>query len=242
MEVQIVLREDFDRIAADVAAQYFARGQAVICFAAGQTPLGMYDELVRRYRAGEIDPSGITAFTLDEYAGLPRDHPRSCFHKLYTRLYQGLGLHDGQIVTYDTSLPPERAANLYEERLRSLGGLDLCILGIGLNGHVGFNEPGTPWEVRTHVAPLAPETLRRLQQDGWTDPPSVGLTLGIQTLMESRQVLLLANGAHKSSVIERLLASREDASLPASWFHDHPNCLLLLDEDAAPATVKTIDS
>ncbi|MCL6442400.1 MAG: 6-phosphogluconolactonase [Alicyclobacillus sp.] len=186
MRVQVVARDDFPRVAADEVSPFFKPGR-VICFAAGQTPLGMYAELVNRYRRGQLDPSGITAVTLDEYAGVSRGFSGSCFSTLCRHLYDPLGLSDEQVLTYDMSVSPERAVREYEVRIAALGGLDLCILGIGLNGHVGFNEPGTPRTSRTHVARLAPETVVRARAAGWVDPPLTGLTIGIQTIWESKK-------------------------------------------------------
>lgn len=232
MQVEVVAVDAFASAVADVVEDACRTNQNInVCFTAGRTPDAPYAELVRRRQ--QLDLSRVFAFTLDEYAGIPKNHPQSCFTSLHMHLYDGVGVGVDRVVTYDDEVPPETAAASYEQKLADMGGLDFSILGIGLNGHVGFNEPGTPFDIRTHVPKLAEATLQRAKREGWSNPPTIGLTLGLGTLLESKQVLMIANGLHKAAIIERIVNGPISEDIPATSFRDHPNCLLLLDEDAA---------
>ncbi|MCL6625256.1 glucosamine-6-phosphate deaminase [Alicyclobacillus shizuokensis] len=234
MNIKVVGQQEFATTAADVIADHILTGRtSQICFATGKTPVETYKELVRRSQTGELNADKLKAFTLDEYVGLPLRHPRTCFYTLSTQLYDGLGLSPSQRFTFDMKTSPEDAANQYEQTIRDEGGLDLCVLGIGTNGHVGFNEPGTPRDSRAHVAQLAEATMERARLSGWLDVPSRGLTLGIASLFDAKSVLLMANGRHKADIVHRIVHGDISENIPASWFRQHPNCLLLLDEEAA---------
>lgn len=237
MQLQVVSKEQFPLTAADLIEPYFTQdaqdGQRQICFAAGNTPTTTYAELVRRFQAGRLPVDLVVGFTLDEYTGLSRTHPRSCFQSLQRQLYQGLQWSSEQTMTYDDTPEPEASAMAYEQLIAKSGGFDLAILGIGMNGHVGFNEPGTPFDSRTHVATLTAMTTQRAHREGWMDVPSYGLTVGIGTLKDAKTVLLMANGSHKADIVLRIVRGEVSEEVPATAFRDHPNSLLLLDEDAA---------
>lgn len=234
MRIQVVPVDAFATIASDTITHYFSAEQDVrICFTSGKTPTGTYAEMVRRHQAGEVNAGKVHAFTLDEYAGIAKTHPRSCFQSLSQHLYSGLEWPTHQLLTYDDSLSLSDAADAYERMVVEAGGFELSILGIGLNGHVGFNEPGTPFDSRTHVPKLAETTMQRAHAEGWDDAPTIGLTLGIGTLMESKHVMLMANGRHKADIIARIVNGDISEDIPATAFRDHPDSLLLLDEEAA---------
>ncbi|KPV43936.1 glucosamine-6-phosphate deaminase [Alicyclobacillus ferrooxydans] len=234
MRIQVVSKDNFASAAADVITQYLSVKRDIqVCFTAGKTPIEPYREMVRRFKNGQFHPQKVTAFTLDEYAGIRKTDPHACFQTLSKHLYQGMDWPQDQLITYNEGLSVEAAAENYEESVVRGGGFELSILGIGVNGHVGFNEPGTSFDSRTHVAELAAATIRQAHDEGWGNAPKFGLTLGIGTLRESKHVLLIANGRNKADIVARIVDGDISETVPATAFREHPDSLLLIDEQAA---------
>ncbi|HHY91792.1 MAG TPA: glucosamine-6-phosphate deaminase, partial [Firmicutes bacterium] len=208
--------------------------ELVLGLPSGNTPLGLYRRLQRAVQEGRCDLSRVTVFALDEYAGVAPADPHSFAYFLQQHLVSRMKLGCFHYLHGDA---PDLAAECarYEELLQSAGGLDLVLLGLGLSGHVAFNEPGTAFTSRTHVARLAPLTRvvnTRYFSAAFTIP-YYGLTLGLGTLLEARELVLLASGAEKASQVAQLLATPPGPELPATILKLHPNALLLLDKAAA---------
>jgi len=190
----------------------------------GRTPIGMYARVVGECSREYHCFRDVTTFNLDEYAGVPRDHPASYWTYMRTHLFDHVDVDPG-----NTHIPDGTAPNLdaecarYEREIAAAGGLGLTFLGLGHNGHIGFNEPGTPFDARTRVVELTPST-RRANAEFFPDGnvPSKAITMGIGTILESRAIVLLAAGAGKEDAIARLRAGTIDESFPASalWKHD----------------------
>ncbi|MFO7264923.1 MAG: glucosamine-6-phosphate deaminase [Limnochordales bacterium] len=236
----IVVRDyrEMSRKAADIVAGFIKeRPDAVLGLPTGNTPKGMYEELVRRHREEGLDFSRLTTFNLDDYAGLGPDHPASFAYYIKAHLLDHVNIPRHQAHWPDALAADDAACRAYEEAIRRAGGLDFVILGIGANGHIAFNEPGTSFDSRTHVGPLAEET-RRAAADGVTfatvdDVPRYGITMGIQTILEAKRVLLLASGAGKARAIAAAVAGPVTEEVPASVLQRHPTVTFLLDEAAA---------
>jgi glucosamine-6-phosphate deaminase len=229
--------EAFAKDAADVLSGHLReRPDAVVALPTGATPLGLYAELVRR--AG-FAPSCLAAarlLNLDEYCGLERTDPRSFAAFLRQHLLEPLRLDPAQVHLIDGAAVDAAAeCARYERELDALGGIDVCVLGLGLNGHLGFNEPGTPWNRRTHVAALARSTTERLRRQGWAegDLPSNGITLGIGNILEARHVLLLIAGENKRAAAAALYRRVEDLAWPVTCLLRHARLTVI--ELAAPA-------
>ena len=194
----------------------------------GNTPLGMYEELVRSYRGQRIDFSGITTFNLDEYLGLQRNDPHSY------RFYMQRHFFDHVNVAPRNVHIPEEAGS-YEEKIREAGGIDLLVVGIGRNGHIAFNEPGSSFASRTREVMLAPETIANAETHFQGAPvPPRAITMGIGTILESRCIVLLASGASKADIVRRALNGPVSESVPASALQMHQNVIAILDEEANP--------
>jgi len=178
---------------------------------AGNTPTGMYEELARL----QLDFSKVKTFNIDEYVGLSPADPRSFYAYMRRTFFDRVNLAQENI-----HFPDEN----YEETIRAAGGIDLVVLGVGLNGHIAFNEPGSDFRSRTRVVDLAPETVA---------PVAQGITMGIATILEARRILLLASGASKREVLRRAHEEPARESLPASALQRHPNLTVIADKAAA---------
>ena len=224
--------------AADVVSAVIAGNpHAAISFPTGSTPLGMFDVLAARAARGEIDFSVVTIFCLDEYVGVTPEDPNSLTRWLREGFLNRIGIKPAQL----RSLPVTAndliaAAAEYEESIAARGGLDLAILGLGPNGHIGYNEPGSTADSRTRVIELTPES-RNQASDYWEGAvpiPDRAMTIGVGTLLEARQILLLVLGEAKAGMLRRTLDEPMIADVPASWLRmAGPRLNVIVDEAAA---------
>jgi glucosamine-6-phosphate deaminase len=222
--------------AADIVREILvAKPDAVLALPAGNTPRPMYAELVRLHRERGLSFARATAFTLDEYAGVASDHSASFRRALNDDLYRHVDLGRDRARGLDG-----RAADLdgecarYERDIAAAGGIDLCVLGIGGNGHIAFNEPGSPFDSVTRVVDLAAET--RAASGGAVGAgavPGRALTMGIATILAARRCVLLATGAGKAHVVARAIEPPPSPELPASALQLHADAIFILDADAA---------
>ncbi len=196
----------------------------------GRTPLGMYERVVADCSSEYHCFSEVTTFNLDEYVGLAQTHPASYFSYMKTHLFDYVDIDRERIHIPDGSAPdPEGECARYEAAIERAGGLDLTILGLGRNGHIGFNEPGTPFDSRTRVVTLA-ESTRRANADFFPDRsvPTQAITMGIATILSSKRIVLLAGGNGKKEAIERLRQAFIDRDFPASALWTHKNVTVLV--------------
>ncbi len=220
--------------AADMVAELLARRPAaVIGLAAGATPLRLYGELVSR----RLDFSRATVFGLDEYREITARHPSSCALTLRRHLIEPLGLVPERVHLLDGTREDDLAAycDAYEAAIAAAGGLDLQILGLGVNGHIGFNEPGCSLAGRTHPAGLSAAT-RATNRPHFPPPgevPHTAITMGVGTILAARRVMLLASGGAKAEMVARMVEGPVTARVPASALQLHPDAVVLLDEAAA---------
>jgi glucosamine-6-phosphate deaminase len=208
-----------------------ARPDAVIGFATGSTPVPLYAALARR----KVDFSRVTGFALDEYVGLERDDPAS-YRAVLEELRCSLGLAAGAMHVPDVYAPDlDEASADYENSIATAGGIDLQIVGIGANGHLGFNEPGTPFASRTRVAALEPSTREANARffPSLDDVPRQCITQGLATIFTARQILLLVSGRAKARALHRALEGPVSESCPASVLRRHPSVYLIADPAAA---------
>lgn len=209
---------------------------AAVALPTGKTPLPIYAALAPRLAAREVDASQVSWFALDEFLGkgVPEDATFRRF--LLSRFIEPAGLPPQRLFAMCSACDdPAAEAARYEESIRAAGGLTLALLGLGGNGHIAFNEPGSPRDDRTGVRALAEST--RLA-NGYLFPPSTsvpshGLSMGIGTLLDARKILVAATGEGKANIVARLSASPPDEALPASLLKLHPDCTIVLDEGAA---------
>lgn len=235
MEVKVTSNDEFAARAADYAeAAINSQSVRNLCFPTGDTPQAMYRELVRRFERGELSFAQVHAFGLDEWGDLSADDPSRCIARLRHELYDLVDLPASQIHYLEPNHSNvAQMCRQYEDEIAACGGLTLSIVGIGLNGHVGFNEPGSQVTDGTRVVSLAARTKQVASKYNLGMIPDWGVTMGLATLLASQQVLILATGEHKASIVRELLQAEPSEQLPASWFLRHPQCVLLLDEAAA---------
>lgn len=224
-------------IAADlVAARLFQRPSTVLGIATGSSPLTTYAHLAQLKRSGQVDVSRASAFALDEYVGLPPDHRESYRSVVDREVTTRLGLDPARVFVPDGNAKDLGAACLdYEAAIRSLGGIDVQILGIGTNGHIGFNEPGTAFDSRTRVARLTASTRSDNARyfPSLAEVPTRCLTQGIGTILEARSIVLVASGESKAHAVAQALNSAPSLDCPASALQGHTNVTFVLDSAAA---------
>lgn len=225
------------RWATAVAERWAARLRGTptlrMCLPTGHTPLPVYAELTAAVHRGEVRAADASVVLLDEFGGLPRDHPARCDQVLRRELLDRLDLPDTALTAFDTEAPDlDAECARVEERVASHG-LGLAILGLGANGHLGLNEPGADPRGATHRATLAPETRAGATGYGIDEPPTWGLTLGLGTLLAADEIWLLVTGAAKASILEQALRGPVDASVPASYLQTHPRATVLADDRAS---------
>jgi glucosamine-6-phosphate deaminase len=210
----------FAGAAADFIADRLRREpQSVLALPTGKTPLGLYAELVHRSRQGAVNLMQAQIFNLDEYCGLPPADPHSYAAFLHRHLIAPLKLVPERVrLLRGDAADLEAECGRYDAALSESGGVDLCILGLGANGHIAFNEPGTPWSRRTHIVELSQSTRASHAKDApvpW-QIPTRGITLGVQSLLETREILLLIAGAHKQRAKAALYRGKQDLDWPVT--------------------------
>lgn len=238
MKITIARNEkEFDEIAAwRIIAQMLNKRNAVIGLSTGQTTIGMHRIVSQIHGQYPFDVSGITLFNVDELTNLPRSYAGSCYTMILTQLAGPLGIPEENFI-----MPPtlsddfEKECLLFEQRLAERGGADLQMLGIGANGHIGINQPGTAFESETWVSPMDPDFEARVRRETQVPEHIVlgGLTRGIKNIMHTRKLILVAKGAHKAGIIEKAILGPVTTDIPASVVQLHPNCEILLDAAAA---------
>jgi len=219
-----------------VARLIVTKENAVLGLPTGETPNGMYEALVQMHDAGLLDFSHVRTFNLDEYVGLGSNDPNSyhCYMSRY--LFSKVNLSAVNIHTLNgAATSPEQECERYEAQLRAQGGTDLQILGIGSNGHIAFNEPGSNWGSITRVVNLSGVTRQRnsVHFAKGTDVPSTAMTMGIKTIMNAREILLLAYGSDKADITYQALNGPITERIPASILQLHPALTVVLDAEAA---------
>jgi glucosamine-6-phosphate deaminase len=224
-----------------VAVAYVVAGKleeepsSVLMLPTGITPLGMYRRLVEMHRSEGLSFANATFFNLDEYLGLAPDHEASYHVYMKEHFYGLINADPARVFVPDgTASDPEAECERYEAAIREAGGIDACVLGIGRNGHIGFNEPGAPFDSRTRVVELSESTRKVNASDFEADrAPERAITAGMATIFDSKSVLLLASGTNKAGAVAAAVEDDVSESMPASMLRSHPNAVVFLDEAAA---------
>ena len=237
-----------DRVAARALARRIAdtvaaKPRLVLGLPTGRTPIALYSELATLASRGAVDFTQITTFNLDEFLGVPHSHPGSYRQFMERHFFSRVGIAPRQINFLDgAAADPERECARYERAIIDAGGIDLQVLGIGTNGHIGFNEPAPELHARTHRVTLKPETRRSnaaLFGGDESAVPREALSMGMGTILRSRAIVLLATGASKASCVERLVHGGVTTAMPASFLQLHGDVDVMVDEAAGaklPAT------
>ena len=222
----------------DLVSRRASEGRpAVLGLATGSTPIRLYAELVRLHRQG-LSFSNVITFNLDEYLGIGREHPESYWKFMHSHLFEHIDISRENIHIPDGSIPADSLADYcdsYERKIAASGGIDLQVLGIGRNGHIGFNEPGAVANLPTHVTELNPVTIRDAASSfgGSENVPQRAITMGVRTILEARRVALLAFGHAKAEIVQRALTPGVTAEVPATYLQLHGDSAYFLDQEAA---------
>ena len=237
--MQIYLTENYDhmsRRAADIlAAQVFLKPECVLGLATGSTPVGLYQELIAKYRRGELSFARVHTVNLDEYKGLAPTHDQSYRYFMQSNLFDHVN-----IVPDNTNVPNGLAENAaeecrrYNEVIHTLGPIDLQLLGMGHNGHIGFNEPADAFELETHVVDLTDTTIQANARffASADEVPRQAMTMGIQTIMQAKKVLVAVSGKDKAEIVKKAFTGPVTPNVPASILQMHPDVILVGDKAA----------
>lgn len=208
---------------------------AVLGLATGSTPIGMYEELIKYTKEEIADFSRVVTFNLDEYIGIPPSHPQSYHYFMQTHFFNHININP-----QNTHIPNGMAKDLlvecaaYDNQIKSYGDIDIQVLGIGNNGHIGFNEPDDELTIGTHITKLTEDTIKANSRffESIEQVPTHAITMGLGEIMKAKAILLLANGESKAEIISKLQAGKIDTRIPASVLQMHPNVTVIVDRAA----------
>ena len=227
-----------ERIIEVIQRETKARGKVVLGLATGSTPLGVYEELIRRHQAGDVDFARVITFNLDEYYPMPRESAHSYHRYMWENFFAHVNIGKDNVHIPDGTIPRERVAEscaAYEAAIRAAGGIDFQLLGIGKTGHVGFNEPGSDAASRTRIATLDTLTRKDAAADffGVENVPREAITMGVATILDAKEIALLATGEHKAGIVARAVEGEISTDVAATYLQRHPNVVVYLDLPAA---------
>jgi len=211
------------------------KSNSVLGLATGSTPEGLYEEIIKEHKAGNVSFKDVASFNLDEYVGLNKDNDQSYHYYMHHLLFNHIDIDSGQVnLPNGDANDLQEECNSYEKAIKQADGIDIQILGIGLNGHIGFNEPGTPFSMQTHVVDLDESTRQANARffDSIDDVPTQAITMGIDTIMQSKQIILLVSGSQKAEALDKLVNGPVTEDFPASILQKHANVTIIADQVA----------
>ncbi|WP_407272425.1 glucosamine-6-phosphate deaminase [Radiobacillus sp. PE A8.2] len=238
--------EDYETMSREVCAiicqKMSTLSSPVLGLATGSTPVRLYEMLVEQYKAGAISFSNTHTFNLDEYIGLLANDPNSYRYFMDKHLFNYIDIPNHQV-----NIPNGKAKNLedecmrYEESIQAHDGIDLQILGLGMNGHIGFNEPGTSFNSSTHIVELQSSTRKANARFFNTidEVPTKAITMGISTIMKSKEIVLMVSGENKAIALQELLNKQVSEQFPASILHQHSNVKVIADKAALSSKIRS---
>ena len=228
--------KDMSRKAANIiSAQVIMKPDCVLGLATGSTPIGTYQQLVEWYKKGDLDFSGVTTVNLDEYKGLPRTNDQSYYYFMHENLFDQVNVNPKNTHLPDGMEPDsEKECARYEKLICSLGGVDLQLLGLGHNGHIGFNEPGEAFEKETHCVNLQERTIEANKRffASADEVPRQAYTMGIKTIMQAKKILVVVSGEDKADIVAKAFFGPVTPAVPASILQMHNDVTLVGDEAA----------
>ena len=218
-----------------IASMVLLKPDCVLGLATGSTPEGIYKELIRKYNNGDLDFSEIKSVNLDEYQGLASNNDQSYNYYMTDKFFNHINIKkDSYYLPNGLAKDPAKECARYEEQIRSLGGVDLQLLGIGINGHIGFNEPSDELHKETHLAKLTESTIEANARffKNSDDIPKYAFSMGIKTIMSARKIVLVASGKNKADIMPAVIRGPITTAVPASLLQLHPDVTIIADEDA----------
>lgn len=218
-----------------ILAQVNLKPNCVLGLATGGSPVGTYEKLVAAYREGDVDFSEVTTINLDEYRGIQREHEQSYYRFMHENLFDHVNVRADHIfVPNGENLNSEEVCGEYDKIIKMYGGMDLQLLGIGLDGHIGFNEPGDHFEANTHCVDLTESTIEANMRffNSKDEVPRQAYTMGIAPIMQAKKVIMIANGKNKAEIIRKAFTEPITPEVPASILQMHADFTLIADEEA----------
>lgn len=238
--MKIVIAADYSELsqmaAEIVAKQVQAKNNSVLGLATGSTPEGMYSILSHMHRQDNLDFSEVITFNLDEYVGLAPDHPQSYHYYMKHHFFKNVNVKSCNInIPSAEKMNPEKVCHEYDQKINNSGGIDLQVLGIGTNGHIGFNEPSRFLSVDTHIVNLTKETIEANSRffESKNEVPQRAVTMGVGSILKAKKIMLLASGSNKAKAVKGMLSGKVTTDLPASLLQLHHDILFILDHEAA---------
>lgn len=239
MYLRVVIAEDYDEMSKDaadiIAKQVRAKPNSVLGLATGGTPIGTYKELIRMHKEG-LDFSNVVTYNLDEYVGLAQDHPQSYYYFMFDNLFNHININPQNVhVPNGLANDVEASCKEYEAKIKKAGGIDLQFLGIGRDGHIAFNEPGSSLASRTRLVVLDAKTIKDNSRffENEKDVPRYAISMGCGTILEARKILLLASGEGKADVVAQFIEGPITSQVTSSVLQMHPDTVVIVDEAAA---------
>lgn len=230
---------DMSRKAANIiSAQVIMKPHCVLGLATGSTPVGAYQQLVNWYEKGDLDFSEVTTVNLDEYKGISKEDPQSYYYFMNENLFDHVNINKANTFLPDgMEQDSDKACEKYNQIIRSLGGVDLQLLGLGHNGHIGFNEPNIAFEKETHCVNLTEQTIKAnmrffLSEE---DVPRQAYTMGIKTIMSAKKILVVVSGSDKAEAVKKAFFGPITPAIPGSILQLHNDVVLVADEAALSA-------
>ena len=239
--MRIVIRKNYEEMsktAAEIVSSLIKRKpDCILGLATGSTPIGLYKELIRMHKEENLDFSNVKTFNLDEYYGLSPTHPQSYRYFMDENLFNHINIKKENTNIPDGLTKIDEIDNFcenYEKTIKESGGIDLQILGIGRDGHIGFNEPGSPLTSKTRLVALNKQTIKDNSRffEKIEDVPKFALTMGIGTILEAKEIILLANGKKKSEIIAEAIEGPVTSMVSASFLQFHNRVTVIIDEEA----------
>lgn len=237
--MKIIVCENYNEMseqAANIVAECVtAKPNCILGLATGSTPLGLYNNLAELNKNGEIDFSGVTTFNLDEYFPIAQDNNQSYRYFMNKNLFGKINIRiENTFIPNGSAIDPQSECESYEKKIMQYGGIDLQVLGIGQNGHIGFNEPDNFLLANTHIATLEESTITANSRffENREDVPTKALTMGMATIFKARRIILLASGKEKSNAVASLLNDKISTQSPATMLKLHPDVTLICDTGA----------
>lgn len=238
--MKLIVVENYEEMSAKAAqiigSHVTLKSNSVLGLATGSTAVGMYKELVKMYGENKLDFSDITTFNLDEYYPIQKNNENSYYQYMKNNLFNQINirLESVHIPDGEASNTDDECKN-YEEKIQAAGGIDIQVLGIGRNGHIGFNEPDIKFEARTHLVTLDDKTIEDNSRffDSVEEVPRHALSMGIKTIMHAKKIMLLASGQEKSDAVYQMIHGKIVPTLPASVLQLHPDVIVIIDKAAA---------
>ena len=237
MEIIYLPKKEIDKKIANLFINKIKKNPRVVLgLATGSSPLGVYKLLVEAYQRGDISFKEVVTFNLDEYRGLDGSHNQSYRYFMNYNLFDHIDIDKKNTHVPSGFVSNNEEAALYDKEIDKYGGIDLQILGLGSDGHIAFNEPGTKFDTLTHITPLTEQTISDNARffDNIKDVPTEAVTMGLKSIMKAKEIVLIATGSGKKDAIRKLESGIITEDLPCSILHNHKNAIIFVDSDTIP--------